>query len=90
MIKLTRIADKYLPIGWIYDNITADRFGDGLHIYKNFFRGIVVVQLDYTHGSEKISVDTGINEFVDLKNHLLTLSVKEANEKALSLMEVLV
>ena len=88
MIKLTRIPDNYLPIGWKYDKITADRFGDGLHIYKNLFRGVVIVQMDFSQGSEKISVDTGIDEFADLKNHLLTLNLNEANKMAMSLMEV--
>jgi hypothetical protein len=89
-MKLTRIPDKHLPVGWKYDNITADRFGDGLHIYKNLFRGVVIVQMDFSRGSEKISVDTGIDEFADLKNHLLTLDLNEANKMAVSLMEVLV
>jgi hypothetical protein len=87
MRKLILIPDSKLPTGWVYDDIYADANGDdGIYIYKHLTKGVVIVQFDYTSGSEKISVDSGRTILNDLKNHLSTLDAKKANEKAIEVM----
>jgi len=87
MIKLTRISDGKLPIGWRYDDFYSPTKDTGLCLYRHFTKGVVIVQYDFTGSTEKLSVNSGITEFKDLKTHLITVNVKEANEIALTIME---
>jgi len=87
MIKLTRIPDGKLPIGWISDNAYNPIKHTGLCLYRHFTKGVVIVQYDFTGGTEKLSVNSGLTEFKELKTHLITENVKEANDMALTVME---
>ena len=82
MIKLTRIPDDKLPIGWRYDNQYSPLSDSGLCLYRHITKGVVIVQYDFTGGTEKLSVNSGLTEYKDLKTHLITINVKEANEMA--------
>ena len=87
MRKLILIPENRLPTGWVYDDIYADANGDdGIYLYRHLSKGIVIVQFDYTGGSEKISVDSGRTEFNELTHHFTTLEAREANEKAIEVM----
>ena len=85
MKKLTRILNSKLPSGWTHDKDYTANF-TGAYVYKHLTKGVVIVQLDYTGGSEKISVDSGRTEFNELKNCLITLDPVEANVKAIEVM----
>ena len=88
MRKLILIQNDKLPTGWVYDNKYSDTNGDDvLHLYRHIDKGVVIVQFDYTGGSEKISVNSGVNELKELKTHLITLNVRDANKMALTVME---
>jgi hypothetical protein len=87
MTKLIKILDSKLPSGWLFFKEYSDMWGDnGAHVYKHLTKGVIIVQFDYSSGLEKISVDSGATTFDKLKNHLITSSAKEANEKAMDIM----
>jgi hypothetical protein len=87
MLKLTRISDDKIPIGWKFDNECSPINDTGICIYRDHNKGVVIVQYDYTGGTEKLSVDSGLSEFKPLKNHLITVNNIEANKMALKVME---